>query len=112
MELLSYVRKLWLRQNSKGEWHPKTGPAIYVEELADDHLMRIPHFIWRGLGYNSRKRAWLHIPAPIQAEIEERNMYIDYDNQCAVKYKEEPEKQTASKFKSTPKKTRNNIIFK
>ena len=112
MELLSYVRKLWLRQNTKGLWHPMKGEPIYVEELTDDHLSKIPHFIWKGLGEGSKRRAWIHIPAAIQEEINERNMYIDYDNQCAVKCKDKPVKMTTSKFKSTSKKKRNNIIFK
>lgn len=114
MELLKYVREIWLRTHSKGQWHPMRGGPIYVENLEDEHLMRIPHFLWKDMGQNQRRRPWIYIPAPIIEEIEERNMYIEYDNKCIVK-RNAPVvsgKVISSKFNKKPKKKHNNILFK
>lgn len=108
MELLAYVRKVWLRKHSKGKWETKDGTKTYVEELTNDHLIRIPHFIWKQ--YRSYARTM--IPDEIKEEIEERNMYIDYDNECKVGRTHPALKAISSKPNVAKKKTHNKIFYK
>jgi hypothetical protein len=115
MELLAYVRKIWLRTHSKGKWETKDGTEMYVEELTDNHLMRIPHFLFK---MNSSMvldvKRWVErtIPDEILEEIEERNMYIDYDNECKVRRNHPALKAISSKPNIARKKTHNKIFYR
>lgn len=112
MELLSQVRHLWLEYNSKGQWETKNGEKIYIEEMTDEHLMRIPPFIFRKLDHDQRSKAWSFIPWIIRLEIRERNMYIDYKNQCTVKRNVIIEDDSSQIVIPKPKTRRNKILFK
>lgn len=111
MELFSFLSDLWYKKNSKGKWHTKDGDSIYIEQLTNEHLMRIPHFIFKRYG-----TVKYILPEAIIEEIKYRNMIILKDQKYKVLLKKQKciklNKKKHINYDITQKKKKKNTFNK
>lgn len=86
MDLIKHYRKKYLELHSKGIWITKEGERIFVEDLTDKHLMRIPYFLYK----KGRVEIISDLPYCIRKEVHKRGMIID--DHFIVSYKEDVHK--------------------
>lgn len=82
MKLDKYYRDLWLEKNSKGLWWTKDNEGVYVEDLTDSHLCRIPHYLYKS--YLENKTYKNEVPRAIVLELASRGYIINKLNNFKV----------------------------
>lgn len=97
MDLIKHYRRKYLEFHSKGIWITKEGERIFVEDLTDKHLMRIPYFLYK----KGRVETVSDLPNYIRMEIHKRGMIID--DRFIVSYKEEDVHKTKKKLNTFKK---------
>lgn len=110
MDLNERILELWCRYNSKGKWTTKEGRTYYIEELEDNHLMRLPFYLKKKFYLDSVSQ----LPTHIIEEIKERDMIIDKDTFYVTKKsipKDKIEKTKENIIKQKPKVNRNKKLF-
>lgn len=111
MDLIDKILEIWCKRYSKGTWTTKDGDVHYIEELSDNHLMRLPYFLKKKYQLDDIR----YLPSHIRAEIEERNMIINPDT-FYVSKKEMPRINVKKEIKSNKlilrtKTNRNKNLF-